>query len=146
MAALFCALRVLRLTGRRRAAALLGAWALAAGLLISGPAEAAANHTVDDVKMSVSGGFVHGSAWFKDTGPGGSRVQIWIDTYSGGDLTGSLGHRSGMSSCNAGGTCYTLLSTSLQTSPGECYIVRARSVRDGDMVQSRAPSSGMRCV
>lgn len=124
---------------------MLGVCALAASVLVPAPAGAAAGHSIDDVRISVSGGFAHGSAWFKDTGPGGSRVHVWIDTYSGGDLTGSLAHRTSMSSCNAGATCYTLLSTSLQTSRGECYVVRASSIRGSDMVQARAPSSSMRC-
>jgi hypothetical protein len=147
MAALFRAPLIWHALVRRRVVAALGSCALAAGVLAAGPVGAASDHSVDDVKLSLSGGFVHGSAWFKDLGPGGSRVHVWIDTYSGGDLTGSLGHRTGMSSCtNAGATCYTLLSTSLQTSPGECYVFRARSVRAGDMLQARSPSSSMLCT
>jgi hypothetical protein len=118
---------------------------LAASLPALRPAEAAASHSIDAVRISMSRGFVYGSAWFKDTGPGGSQVQVWIDTYSGGDLTGSLAHRNGMSSCDSGVTCYALLSTSLQASVGECYVLRALSSRGSDLIQARAPSSGTLC-
>jgi hypothetical protein len=78
-------------------------------------------------------------------GPGRSRVHAWIDTYTDGELTGSLGHRTGMSSCDTGATCYVLLSTSLQASAGECYVLRAMSSRGSDLVQARAPSSNTLC-
>jgi hypothetical protein len=144
MAAVLHAFRARRGTAHARLAATV-AGLLAATLLVLWPAEAAPSHSIDSVKISMRGGFVYGSAWFKDTGPGGSRVQVWIETYSGGSLTGSLAHRSGMGSCNSGHTCYTLLSTSLQASAGECYVLRALSARGSDLVQARAPSSGTLC-
>jgi hypothetical protein len=145
MAALFRGLQVRRGRPRVRRLAALAACALATGLLAPRPLDAAATHSIDSLKVSMSRGFVNGTAWFEDRGPGQSRVRVWIETYSGNQLTGSLGHRSGMSSCDPGATCYALLTTSLQTSPGECYVLRAMSARGADLVSARAPSSNQLC-
>jgi hypothetical protein len=133
---------------RARLAAAVVACVLALTIVTPVPAGAAASHGVDGVNVYMSRGFVHASAWFKDTGPGQSWVHTWIDTYSAttGQLMGSLGHRSGVSSCRSGSTCYVLLMTSVQAKAGECYVARALSGRGSDLVEARAPASHLFCL
>jgi hypothetical protein len=136
-----------RLSRRARAASAILAVALA--WAVSSPAPAVAEtHEIDGVNVFASNGFVYGYAWFKDSGPGQSWVHAWIDTYASatGQLTGSLGHRSGVTSCEAGRTCFMLLSTTLQAKPGECYVVRALSGRGASLVEGRAPVVSSYCV
>jgi hypothetical protein len=131
--------------------------AVAAALLVctlawgaASSASAATNapsHGIEWLQLYRSGGFVHVRAWFRESGRGTSWVHTWIDTYSASSrqLTGSLGHRTGTSSCDAGRTCYVLLSTSLQIRPGECYVARAMSGRGGELVDARWPQSTLFC-
>jgi hypothetical protein len=118
-------------------------WSLSAPV----PVGAAASHGIDDVSLRLSQGFVLGSAWFQDRGPGRSSVRAWIDTYSAasGRMTGSLGHRQGVNACDSGATCYVRLTMSVQASEGECYVLRAESERGSDVVTARAPAGDPLC-
>ena len=138
---------VCRATTRARLGAALAAGLLASSLSAPVPVAAAPSHGVDGVDLRLSLGFVQGSAWFEDGGPGRSTVHAWIDTYSGatGRLTGSLGHRMGVSACDAGATCYVQLTTSVEATPGECYVLQAVSDRGGDLVFAKAPAQGLLC-
>lgn len=134
-------------TMRVRRGAVLLVCLLASSLPAPSAVEAAAPHGIDGVNLYVSRGFVHGSAWFKDAGPGRSRVHVWIDTYSGatGRLTGSVGHRTGVSACGPGATCYVLLTTRVQATAGECYVLRALSARGADLAAAVAPAADRFC-
>jgi hypothetical protein len=137
---------VCRAAMRARVGAALAACLLAWSL--SPPAAAAAAaHGVDGVNLRLSLGFVQGSAWFEDRGPGRSGVHVWIDTYSAatGLMTASLGHRTGVNACDVGATCYVHLSTSVQSMPGECYVLRALSGRGADLITARAPARDLLC-
>lgn len=132
---------------RGRTAAVV-ACVLAGVLAVPQPAGAASPHGIEDVSVETRRGFVYGAAWFRDSGAGQSWVHAWIETYSAatGQLTGSLAHKSGVSSCQHGATCYVLLTTSVQATPGECYVVRALSGRRADLVEAQAPAVGRFCL
>ena len=134
-----------RPSGRARVAAVA---VILAGTMVAPVPASATGHHIEGVNLYARNGFVYGSAWFKDSGPGRSWVHTWIDTYSSatGTMTGSLGHRSGVSSCEAGRTCYMLLTTTLQAKPGECYVVRALSGRGASLVEGRAPVGSTYCL
>jgi hypothetical protein len=133
---------------RVRASAVLVSCLLALTLSAPVPAAASTSHGIDDIHLYTNSGFIHASAWFKDTGPGQSWVHTWIDTYSAvtGRLTGSLAHRSGVSSCDSGSTCYVLLLATVQAKPGECYVARALSGRGTHLVEARAPEAQLFCL
>lgn len=132
---------------RARAALLLSVAVLAVGILPATPADAS-THGVAQVNATLRDGFVRGSVWFRDTGPGGSAIHAWVDAYDAvtAEHRGSMGHRWGRTSCRTGGTCWELLTTSIQAKAGECYVVRGSSGRGADVAEGRAPSYSRLCA